>query len=59
MKSDEHNNERIPEWLDYEPKEQKESTAVNDLESWKSSMKRKDGVDEKREQKGKYKINYM
>ncbi|KAG0736081.1 hypothetical protein G6F57_006418 [Rhizopus arrhizus] len=51
MRSDEHNNERIPEWLDYESKEQQENTPVNDLELWKSSMKKKDGIDEKIEQK--------
>lgn len=53
MRSDEHNNERVPEWLDYESKEQQENTPVNDLELWKSSMKKKDGTDEKIEQKGK------
>ncbi|CEG63734.1 hypothetical protein RMATCC62417_00837 [Rhizopus microsporus] len=59
MRMDEHNtnnyNERVPEWLDYNPEskdqqqqqqQQQQKEATNDLELWKSTMKKKDGLEE-------------
>ena len=55
---DEHNtnnyNERVPEWLDYNPEskdqqqqqQQQQKEITNDLELWKSTMKKKDGLEE-------------
>ncbi|KAI8980315.1 hypothetical protein BDB01DRAFT_836845 [Pilobolus umbonatus] len=44
--------ERLPEWMDYSPEtetevkdEKNQSQFANDLEAWKSNMKKKDGVE--------------
>lgn len=52
MKSDEGHNERVPEWLDYSPEPKEEEQTTNDLELWKSSMKKKEeGIVEKGDKK--------
>ncbi|KAI9271381.1 hypothetical protein BY458DRAFT_455752 [Sporodiniella umbellata] len=47
MRSDDGHNERVPEWLDYSPEPKVEETNTNDLEIWKSSMKKKEEGAEK------------
>ncbi|KAI8334322.1 hypothetical protein BC941DRAFT_432678 [Chlamydoabsidia padenii] len=52
--TEERNQERVPEWMDYNPDAKKvvdeqqpgEGEFANDLEAWKSSMKKKEGLPE-------------
>lgn len=58
-KSNQYNNnedqsqERIPEWMDYDAKDtptseskvESQTEFINDLEAWKSDMKKKNGLE--------------